>query len=117
MHLTRPRNRGGFLRSGYEAAASERLNMADIGKIEYRVIPITRYTVTRYYSGENTGGVEQRGEYNNANVAYEVGYALARAEHDRLGWPLGDERIKYPESPGARCVVASGSTGTGGFSA
>lgn len=66
-------------------------------KIEYRVRPVTRYIVTRQEFGENhTGRNTQHGEYDNADVAYEVGYALAKAEHDRLGYPPGDERIIYP---------------------
>ena len=70
----------------------------DIGKIEYRVRPVTRYVVTRFYeTGSGTsGGVETLGEYDNQDLAYQVGYALAKQEHSRLGWPPGDERIKYP---------------------
>jgi hypothetical protein len=72
-----------------------------IGKVEYRVREIKRYIVTRYHEGEGglTGGTEQKGEYANADVAYEVGYALAKAEHQQLGWPVGDERITYPTKP------------------
>lgn len=70
-------------------------------KIEYRVRPVTRYIVTRFHSLSSdkgdTGGVQTLGEYDNADVAHEVGYALCKAEHDRLGWPPGDERIKYPQ--------------------
>jgi hypothetical protein len=73
-------------------------------KIEYRVRPVTRYMVTRYHEeklGEgaaatSSGGVATRGEYDNEDVAYAVAYALCRAEHERLGWPPGDERIQYP---------------------
>lgn len=77
--------------------------MANETRIEYRVIPTTRYIITRYSSesgphGES-GGCEGRGEYSNADVAYDVAYALARAEHERMGWPIEDERIKYPEHP------------------
>ena len=70
----------------------------DIGKIEYRVRPVTRYVVTRYYeyAAGTGGGVETLGEYDNQELAYQVGYALAKQEHARIGWPLGDERIKYP---------------------
>lgn len=66
-------------------------------KVEYRVRPVTRYIVTRYHEDGRNGGVEQRGEYDNFDVAYEVGYALARAEQDQLGWPPGDERMQYPQ--------------------
>lgn len=69
----------------------------EIGRVEYRVRPVTRYIVTRFET--KVGGashVEERGEYGNEYVAYEVGTALCKAEHDRLGWPVGDERICYP---------------------
>lgn len=72
-------------------------------KIEYRVRPVTRYVVTRFHSTDaKSGVVETKGEFDNADVAYEVGYALAKHEHAALGYPLGDERIQYPrrlESP------------------
>jgi hypothetical protein len=72
-----------------------------VEKIEYRVRPVTRYVVTRYELTEtsNGGSVQGRGEYENAQTAYEVAYALCRAEHERLGWPFGDERIQYPRDP------------------
>lgn len=68
-------------------------------KIEYRVRPVTRYVVTRYHEAADgrTGGSEVKGEYDNHDMAYEVAYALAKHEHDQLGYPPGDERIKYPE--------------------
>lgn len=70
--------------------------------IEYRVRPVTRYIVTRFErsadgASANGGG---RGEFDNAETAYAVGYALAKADHERKGWPLGDERIQYPQHPG-----------------
>lgn len=68
-------------------------------KVEYRVRPVTRYIVTRYHESENTGGSEFKGEFDSHQVAYAVGYALAQEEHLRLGYPLGDERIMYPEPP------------------
>lgn len=66
-------------------------------KIEYRVRPVTRYVVTRYHEDENSGGVQGHGEFDNEEIAQAVGYALCKAEHDKLGWPLGDERILYPQ--------------------
>lgn len=67
-------------------------------KVEYRVVPVTRFHVTRYC--QNVGGAggscDGRGEYANAEVAYEVAYALAKTEHQELGWPPGDERMHYP---------------------
>jgi hypothetical protein len=71
-------------------------------KIEYRVRPVTRYVVTRYHekndgkSGECAGS-EPKGEFDNPHIAYDVAYALAKDEHYRLGWVVGDERIKYPD--------------------
>lgn len=75
-------------------------------QIEYRVRPITRYVVTRYEATSDGSSVETRGEYENATGAYEVGYALCKAEHDRLGWQPGDERIQYPKRD-ADAVIAS----------
>lgn len=65
--------------------------------IEYRVRPVTRYIVTRFESNERGQGSEAYGEFDNHDTAYSVSYSLAKAEHQRLGWPPGDERIKYPE--------------------
>lgn len=75
--------------------------------IEYRVREVKRYILTRFEEGaDESSGVNGsyaqsigRGEYDSAEAAYEVGYALARAEHEALGWPVGDERIRYPECP------------------
>ncbi|NII73916.1 hypothetical protein FHW84_002489 [Dyella sp. SG562] len=68
--------------------------------VEYKVRPVTRYLVTRYMSeGDGAGSSSIQGEFDSEHVAYEVGYALCRAEHDRLGYPVGDERIQYPEKP------------------
>ena len=68
-------------------------------KIEYRVVPAERYTVTRYEESDNGAGVVERGHYTSPHVAQEVAYALAKDEHERLGWPPGDERIIYPRHP------------------
>jgi hypothetical protein len=70
-------------------------------KVEYRVREIKRYIVTRH---EDNGGVvgsnrEVGSHYDNADTAYEVAYALCKAEHERLGYPLDDMRIIYPEHP------------------
>jgi hypothetical protein len=75
--------------------------MLDPTFVEYKVRPITRYVVTRFWRSPEGSGGEQKGEYDNADMAYEVGYALAKAEHDQLGWPLTDERIQYPRHPHA----------------
>lgn len=71
-------------------------------KIEYRVRPVTRYVVTRYCERSDDSGEpvcassEARGEFDNADRAHDVAYALCRSEHEQLGWPAGDERILYP---------------------
>lgn len=72
--------------------------------IEYRVVPVQRYMVTRYSREESAKASDfivashrSIGTlYDQPNVAHEVASALARAEHERLGWPPGDERIRYP---------------------
>ena len=74
-------------------------------KLEYRVKPITRYVVTRYESGENTGGVSERGTFDNADVAYEVAYAMCKLEHEKLGYKIDDERVQYPEHPRAQSAI------------
>lgn len=76
-------------------------------KIEYRVRPVTRYIVTRFHEGEYCRGVSTIGEYDNADVAYQVGYACCKAEHDRLGWPADDMRIQYPRKPISSAQIGS----------
>ncbi len=73
-------------------------------QIEYRVRPVTRYIITRYeetQQGEarSAAACGTRGEYDNAETAYEVAYALAKADHARMGWAIDDPRIKYPQHP------------------
>ena len=67
--------------------------------IEYRVRPVTRYVVTRYENEgpQGTAGIRTLGEYDNQEVAQEVGYALCKAEHERIGWAPGDPRMTYPQ--------------------
>jgi hypothetical protein len=84
-------------------------------KIEYRVRPVTRYIVTKFEQQVNAEGdtiaaaSTQCGEYDTHQQAYDVGYALAKADHGRLGYPPDDGRIKYPEHPQA--ISARLSTG------
>jgi hypothetical protein len=78
----------------------------DLTKVEYRVREIKRFVVTRYHQSEHGAGVDTKGEYGNPEIAYEVGYALCKAEHERLGWPVADDRIQYPQMP----VEAGGAT-------
>lgn len=77
-------------------------------KVEYRIKPITRYVITRYEEGHDESiedgpnqwsGSTEKGMYDNADTAWEVGYALCQTEHFALGWPVGDERIQYPRHP------------------
>lgn len=73
--------------------------MPDLETVEYRVRPVTRYIVTRHYSGERCCGCDIKGEFDNPDIAHEVAYALCKDEHQRLGWPPADERITYPRRP------------------
>lgn len=66
--------------------------------VEYKIRPVTRYIVTRYYANDRGSGSEVKGEFDNADIAHEVAYALCKDEHEGLGYPVGDERIKYPET-------------------
>jgi hypothetical protein len=87
----------------------------EMTKVEYRIRPVTRYVVTRYHEqGDGSrhmgAGCESKGEFDNAETAYAVGYALAKHEHEQLGWPVGDERIAYPapiEGAQAQTVAVS----------
>lgn len=67
--------------------------------IEYRVRPVTRFIVTRHYASDDSCGTSPIGEFDNEQLAYNAGYALCRTEHQQLGWPLDDSRIKYPAPP------------------
>jgi hypothetical protein len=83
-------------------------------ELEYRVKEVTRYIVTRFTQneGQTERTVETRGEYDNDLVAHEVAYALCKNEHHALGWPFGDERIKYP-LPNIDSAKISNSPATG----
>lgn len=76
-------------------------------KIEYKVRPVTRYIVTRYYSekliesptlSQSRGRCDTKGEFDNYDTAYAVAYALAKAELERLGLSPFDETVIFPES-------------------
>jgi len=77
-------------------------------KVEYRIKPVTRYVITRWHEGENTGGVSGCGEYDNGEVAYHVAYALCKAEHDRSGEPVGSDNFIYPAIPAEVNVLPNG---------
>lgn len=72
--------------------------------IEYRVKRVERFIVTRYEveagPDGSKGSVRQIGnEYDNSETAYEVGYALARADQERLNLPPGDMGVIFPNRP------------------
>ena len=69
---------------------------------------MTRFVVTRYHEDEVNAGCEPKGEFSNGEVAYQVAYALAKEEHQRLGFPPGDMRIIYPEIPEGVSVPPQG---------
>lgn len=71
--------------------------------IEYRVKRVERFIVTRHESNVDPSGVAHSGstrqiggEHDGFDVAYQVGYALAREEAERLGYPAFDNRMVYP---------------------
>lgn len=68
--------------------------------VAYTVVPVTSFLVCRDHSTNGGGGHESKGQFESERVAYEVAYALCKEEHRRLGWSIGDERIRYPDAPG-----------------
>jgi hypothetical protein len=67
--------------------------------IEYRVKRVERFIVTKYEedTSKTTGSVRQIGkEFDNFETAYEVGYALAKADKERLGLGPGDDGVIFP---------------------
>jgi hypothetical protein len=67
-------------------------------KVEYKVREVKRYIITRFEQEGKNGSSSTRGEYDNFDTAYNVAYALAKLEHEQLGYPLDDMRIIYPEA-------------------
>ncbi len=77
--------------------------------IEYKVRPVTRYSITRFERGANdTGSSRVLGEHDIYDTAYQVAYALCRADHERLGYPFTDERIQYPRHQDMDAVGVAG---------
>ena len=70
-------------------------------QVEYRVKAVTRYIVTRYERVERPDGGQANtrglGEFPTYQQAYDIGYALAKSEHEQRGWEPGDARMRYPE--------------------
>lgn len=67
--------------------------------IEYRVKRVERFIVTRYEDDpcKTTASVRQIGkEFDSFDTAYEVGTAMAKADQERLGLPVGDEGVIFP---------------------
>lgn len=79
--------------------AADKPKTDEVRLIEYRVKPTQRFVVTRYYQTTAGSGVKTIGEYPSGETAYAVGYAMARQEHENMGWLPGDSRIQYPEDP------------------
>lgn len=79
--------------------SADKPKIDEVQLIEYRVKPTQRFVVTRYQKTTAGSGVETIGEYPSSETAYAVGYALARQEHQKMGWPPADPRIQYPEDP------------------
>lgn len=76
---------------------------------EYRVRPVTRYIVTSFNRSEDGNACDGNGhgEFDNADTAYAVAYALCRQKHEEIGYQVGDGRIQYPTHPNiANCVKA-----------
>jgi hypothetical protein len=72
--------------------------------IEYKIRLATRYVVTRFERRGLPGNPDASmssvcGEFDNSGAAYQVAYALAKVDHERMGWPIADERIQYPRHP------------------
>lgn len=68
--------------------------------IEYRIKPVVRYYITRHEQTENAGSTQHIGsEYSSGEVAFEVAYALAHAEAERLGLAPGSMNLIYPTQP------------------
>lgn len=74
-------------------------------ELEYRVKVVPRYIVTRYKADIKGGSVETKGEYDNADTAYEVAYALCKLEHEMIGYGPYDERIQYPQHPAGSVAI------------
>lgn len=67
--------------------------------VEFQVRESRRFIVTRYQQTEHTRGSTQKGEYVDPETAYQVAYALCKAEHDAAGTPPGDLGFIYPKHP------------------
>lgn len=82
-------------------------------KVEYRVRPITRYVVTRFEEsepdseGRASASCSQKGIYENGEVAYQVAYALCKAEHDASGEPAESVNFSYPALPDGVSIAPS----------
>ncbi len=73
--------------------------MMEKGLLEYRIVPVTRFIVTRFRQDGKAGSSSQHGEFDNPDTAYAVAYALCQKEHGDLGWLADDARVQYPRHP------------------
>lgn len=65
--------------------------------IEYRVKRVERFIVTRHEDTGSTGSTRQIGkEFDGFDTAFEVGYALAKADQERLGLAEDDMGVIFP---------------------
>lgn len=84
---------------------------ASTTRVEYRIKEKPRYIVTRYESTvgdeRGSGSLCEVGQFDNPDAAYAVGYAMAKHDHEKLGYPPADERIQYPRHPRAIGSIGS----------
>lgn len=81
----------------------------NIAKTEFRVREIKRYVVTRYDEGDSgrNGTSIEKGTYDNYEIAFEVAYALAQAETEKLGLAPDDARVQYPQKYDPRGMLGA----------
>lgn len=53
--------------------------------VEYRIVPVTRYLVTRFERAGNSAGSEGLGEFDNERTAYRVARALYAEDAGQIG--------------------------------
>lgn len=68
--------------------------------VEFRVRPVTRFVITRYERDGMAAASRMCGEYESEDLAYDIGYALARQTREDMGEPVGSERVIFPQRPG-----------------
>jgi hypothetical protein len=96
------------------AATAFEEDQMDKEHTEYRVRAVTRFIVTKaewvvHENGTESGSTARQlgPEYPNEDMAYEVGYALARQESERMGCSPFDDRVIYPMRPSDELAQAA----------